>query len=143
MVLSTVLCGVSKQVGGNDVSSREAARLTMPCKVEQRRQVLENARRVSRIREFGAGITELIEEGVNHGINGTQALSGRVLKELGDQVQSVCICLPEDLAEGVRLDLGEFVLHIIGVHRSNLFARRCAKDLDDLHQLIDARLARE
>lgn len=59
---------------------REAAKLTMPCKVEQRRQVLEDTRRVSRIREFGTGVTELIEEGVNHGIDGAQALSGRVLE---------------------------------------------------------------
>jgi len=47
------------------------------------------------------------------------------------------------LVEGVGLDLGEFVLHVVGVHRANLVASRCAEYFDDLHELVDTRLARE
>ena len=43
----------------------------------------------------------------------------------------------------VRLDLREAVLHVIGVHRLDLLPRRRAQHLDDLDQLVDARLARE
>ena len=42
------------------------------------------------------------------------------------------------LIEGVRLNLREFMLHIIGVHRTDLFPRRRAKDFDDLDQLVDS-----
>lgn len=42
------------------------------------------------------------------------------------------------LIERVWLDLGEFMLHIIGVHRTDLFPRRRAEDFDDLDQLVDS-----
>lgn len=41
------------------------------------------------------------------------------------------------------LNLGELVLHIIRIHRLDLLAGWCAKDFDNLHQLVDAALARE
>ena len=47
------------------------------------------------------------------------------------------------LVEGVRLDLRELVLHVIGVHGANLLTSRGAEHLDDFHQLVDARLTRE
>jgi hypothetical protein len=47
------------------------------------------------------------------------------------------------LAEWVRFDLREFMLHIIRVHRLNLLASWSAQDLNDLHQLVDATLAGE
>jgi hypothetical protein len=43
----------------------------------------------------------------------------------------------------MRLDLRELVLHVVGVHRLDLLARRCTEHLDDLHQLVDATLTRE
>lgn len=47
------------------------------------------------------------------------------------------------LIEGVRLDLRELVLHVIGVHGANLLTGRGAEHLDDFHQLVDTRLTRE
>jgi hypothetical protein len=47
------------------------------------------------------------------------------------------------LVEGVRLDLGELVFHVVGVHGADLIASRSSQDLDDLNQLVDTRLTRE
>lgn len=47
------------------------------------------------------------------------------------------------LVEGMRLDLRELVFHVIGVHGANLFPSRGAKNLDDLHQLVNSRFTRE
>jgi len=41
------------------------------------------------------------------------------------------------------LDLGEFVLHVVRVHRTNLVACGSAEYFDDLHELVNTRLARE
>lgn len=38
-----------------------------------------------------------------------------------------------DLIEGMRFDLGELVLHIIGVHGADLLPSRGAQDLDDFY----------
>ncbi len=48
-----------------------------------------------------------------------------------------------DLVPGVCADLGELELVVVGVHAVNLLARRRAQDLDDLHQLVHAALARK
>lgn len=40
---------------------------------------------------------------------------------------------PEDFGEGVRLDLRELVLHVVGVHSLDLFPSRGTQNLDDLH----------
>lgn len=47
------------------------------------------------------------------------------------------------LAEGMRLDLRELVLHVVGVHGADLITGGCSQDLDDLYQLVNARLAWE
>ena len=47
------------------------------------------------------------------------------------------------LAEGMRLDLWELVLHVIGIHSPNLIPRWSSEDFDDLHQLVDAGFAWE
>lgn len=47
------------------------------------------------------------------------------------------------LVERVGLDLRELVLHVVGVHGSDLFTSRSAKHFDDLNKLIDAGFARE
>jgi len=41
------------------------------------------------------------------------------------------------------LDLGEFELVVIGVHGVHLLPCRRSHDLDDLHELVHARLAGE
>mmetsp|Transcript_99650 Transcript_99650/g.237564 ORF Transcript_99650/g.237564 Transcript_99650/m.237564 type:complete len:219 (-) Transcript_99650:405-1061(-) len=50
---------------------------------------------------------------------------------------------PEDLVPWVRLDLRELELGVVRVHGHQLLPRRGSQDLDDLHQLIHAALARE
>lgn len=47
------------------------------------------------------------------------------------------------LAERVRLDLRELVLHVVGIHGPDLIPGRCSQNLDDLDKLVDARLAGE
>jgi hypothetical protein len=47
------------------------------------------------------------------------------------------------LVEWVRLNLREFVLHVIRVHGTDLVARGCAENFDDLDKLIDTRFAGE
>jgi len=41
------------------------------------------------------------------------------------------------------LDLRKLELGVVGVHLADLLARRRAQHLDDLHQLVDARVARK
>ena len=41
------------------------------------------------------------------------------------------------------MDLREFKLRVIWVHRLDLLSRRRSQDFDDLHKLVDATLARE
>lgn len=115
----------------------------MLVKVEQWGERLQLATSVAGIGEHGVLVTDLIEEGMNHGINRSQALGRRVLEQLGDQINRISVGLAEHLAERVRLDLGELVLHVVRVHGPDLLASRRAQDLDDLHQLVDARLAGE
>lgn len=48
-----------------------------------------------------------------------------------------------NFVKGMRLDLGELVLHVIGIHGTNLVTRRRSEDLDDLDKLVDAGLSWE
>ncbi len=43
----------------------------------------------------------------------------------------------------MRLDLGKFVLHVVGVHSTDLLASWGPKYFDDLYKLIDARFSWE
>lgn len=47
------------------------------------------------------------------------------------------------LAEWMRLDLWELVLHVVGIHGTNLLASGRAQYLDYFHKLVDARLSRK
>lgn len=47
------------------------------------------------------------------------------------------------LLPGMRLDLREFEFGVIGIHFANLVAGGCAKNLDDLDQLVHTAVARE
>lgn len=49
----------------------------------------------------------------------------------------------EYLAKRMRLDLWEFVLHIIRIHSTNLITCRRAEDFNDFHELVNSRLSRE
>lgn len=48
-----------------------------------------------------------------------------------------------NLVEWMGFDLRKLVLHVVGIHRLDLLPGRCAKNLDNLHQLIDTALTRE
>lgn len=81
---------------------------------------------MTRVGESGARIAQLVEEGVDHGIDGREPLGGGILEEARDQLDGVLVGLAEDFAEGVGLDLGKFVLHVVGVHGADLIAGRGA-----------------
>ena len=115
----------------------------MTREVEQRGKIPQLAGLVPGVGQFRAGVAELVEEWMDNGIDGAQTLCRRILQQPANQVDGVVISLAEDLAEGVRLDLGELVFHVVRIHGSDLFPSWCSQNLDDLHQLIDARLARE
>ncbi len=40
----------------------------------------------------------------------------------------------------MRLDLREFKVRVVGVHRVNLFTRWCADNLDNFNELVNVRL---
>jgi len=65
--------------------------------VEQLGHVLGGTSRVTGIRETSVGISQLIKEGVNHGLNGRQTLCRCVLEKLGNEVDGAGISLAEDL----------------------------------------------
>ena len=48
-----------------------------------------------------------------------------------------------DFVEGMRLDLGKFVLHVVRIHGANLFPSWSPEYFDDFDELVNARLARE
>ena len=92
---------------------------------------------MARIRQLRVRVAKLIEKWVHHGIDGGQALCWRVLKQSRDKVDRVGIRLTEYLAERMRLDLRELVLHVIRIHGPDLVARWRSKNLDDLNELIN------
>lgn len=123
-------------------SKRPFARpaLTFPSKVKQRRQLLP----VWQPRSFHA---QLVKELMNQRLGCTaasvpasadchhktrRAANSRqtgcrgVLEQVADESDSVCRCTrPEDLCEWVRLDLREFVLHVLmtSVKRTKAWAK--------------------
>lgn len=105
----------------------------MSRKIKKLGKILEGTGLVPGVWEFGIGVPELVEEGLDHRIDGTQPLRRRVLEESGDQVDSISICLAEHLTERMRLDLGELVLHVVRIHGPNLLSSRSSQDLDDLY----------
>jgi hypothetical protein len=62
---------------------------------------------------------------------------------LGDEVKGGAICLGKDLGPRMSLDLGEFMIHKVGVHRLDLHPAWCPQDFDDFYQLVDSRLTAE
>ena len=49
----------------------------------------------------------------------------------------------ENLLPGMSLDRRELEFRVVGIHRVNLLFSRRAQHLDNLHQLVDARLTGE
>lgn len=73
--------------------------LTVVVEVEEFRHVLGGTSRVAGVRESGVGISQLVEEGMDHGFNGGQTLCRRVLKELGNKIDGTGVGLAEDLSD--------------------------------------------
>ena len=106
-----------------------------------------------------AGISQLIEEGLDHSINGRQSLCRCVLQKSRNEVDGVVGRFAEHLdmisrwlrthtletyfIEWMWLDLRELMFHIVRVHCPNLIPGWSSKHFDDLYQLIDTRFARE
>ena len=117
--------------------------LTMASKVKQVWELAKLARAVTRIRQLCLGVAQLVEEGVYQGVDGRLSLRWCILKQLRNQINGIGVGFAKNLAERMGLDLGELVLHVVGVHGANLFASGRSQDLDNLDELINTRLARE
>ena len=61
----------------------------MLVEIEKTRQVLGTAIRMAGVGEAAVRITELVKEGVDHGIDGRETLSRGVLEQRGDQIDSL------------------------------------------------------
>lgn len=131
----------SSQVSSSD--GRENSLHTMATKVKELGQVFQRSARVTGVGETGLGIAKLVKERMYHGLDGRLSLGWRVLEQTRDEIDGIVVSLAEHLLERVWFDLWELVFHIIWVHGANLIAGWCAKDLDDLHELINTRLAGE
>lgn len=57
--------------------------------IEKTRQVLGTAIRMAGVGEAAVGIAELVEERVDHGIDGRETLSRRVFEQRRDQIDSL------------------------------------------------------
>lgn len=129
-------------------------------KVEKVRKILATTVRMSGIGQASIGISQLIKEWVYHRFDCRESLCGRVLEQARDQIDRVWIRLAENLgrykcpilglparyaylAERMRLDLREFVLHVVRIHRTDLVTRRRSQNFDDLDQLVNARFSWE
>ena len=109
----------------------------MASEVKQSWEITDLTRAMSGVGQLGIGVTELVEEWVHHGINSSLSLSGCVLKQSRDEVNGIGVSLAENFAEGVRLYLRELVLHVVGVHGTNLLSCRCSENLDNFNELIN------
>lgn len=69
--------------------------------IEEVRQLFHGAVGMTGIREPSVRVPEFIKEGVNHGFDSGKPLRGRVLEELGDQVNGVRVSLTEYLVRSV------------------------------------------
>jgi hypothetical protein len=117
---------------------------------------------MTRVWQAGARIPQLIKEWVDHGIDGRKTLCGRIFEQFRDQIDRIRVSLPKHLrgllarkpmttetkyrsylTERMRLDLRELVLHVVWVHRADLVPSGCSEHFDDLHKLVDTRLAGE
>lgn len=115
----------------------------MTGEVKEDGHLLDRAVGVARIWETRARVTQLVEEWVHHGVDRRETLGRCVLEQAGDEVDGIGVSLAEDLVEWVWLDLGELVLHVVGVHGADLITGRRAQHLDDLDELVNTRLTRE
>jgi len=115
----------------------------MTREIEQSRHIFDLASRMARIWESSVWIAELIKERMHHSINRGKSLSWSVLEETGNELDGIIVSFAENLVERMRLDLRKFVLHIVGIHGTNLVTSWGSQDFNDFDQLIDTRLSWE
>lgn len=77
----------------------------MQGKVEKGGQILASTVLVSRIWQPGARVSELVEEGVDHGIDGGQALCRGVFEQARDEVDGIGVSFPENLSDVLASEL--------------------------------------
>ena len=99
------------------------------------------------VRETGLLLAEVVEERLLQALHGFQSLVWIVLQDFVDQVDGfvhVGAALAGEYFDQLGgLDLWELELGIVGVHGMDLVSTGCAQDLDDLDQLVHARVAWE
>lgn len=113
----------------------------MSREVKQGRKFARSTTCMSGVGKTGTGISQFVEERLNHRIDGRQSLGWCVLQKSRDQIDCIWRSLPENLIKRMRLDLRKFVLHVVWIHGADLVARRSSKDFDDLDELVDTRFA--
>eukprot|EP00968_Pinguiococcus_pyrenoidosus_P017555 scaffold1748_cov258-Pinguiococcus_pyrenoidosus.AAC.7 len=105
---------------------------------------VEERWQVAPVRQRGVRIPQLVEEGVRAGPQGRQAPQRVVRKHRAHEADGLGRrTRAEHLRPRMCLDLRELELAIVRVHRPDLLLGRRAQHLDDLHELIYARLPRE
>lgn len=77
----------------------------MAREVEELWHLLGSTSGMTRVRETTIRGTELIEERVNHGVDGGKTLSRSVLKKRGDQIDSILGGFPEYLHTSQHVEL--------------------------------------
>lgn len=89
-------------------------------------------------------ISQLVEIRVEQGWERSRPGLWIVLQQSSDEVNGFTWSpVSEDLLPWQWSDLWEAVLFVFGVHCLDLLSGRCAQDLDDLDELVNAALSRE
>mmetsp|Transcript_13782 Transcript_13782/g.40813 ORF Transcript_13782/g.40813 Transcript_13782/m.40813 type:complete len:224 (+) Transcript_13782:903-1574(+) len=105
---------------------------------------VEQQRQVPPIRKLGLRIPEVVEERVGAGRQRRRAPRGVVGEHRAHEVDGLRgRTRSEHLRPRMRLDLRELELAVVRVHGLDLLLARRPEHLDDLHELVHARLTRE
>ncbi len=105
---------------------------------------VEERREVAAVGQLVAGLAELVEEGVSARLQRGEPGGWVVLEQLAYEVDGLgWRAWTEHLVPRVGAYLRELELLVVGVHLADLLPGRRAQHLDDLHELVHARVARE
>lgn len=98
------------------------------------RAEVEEEGQVSPAGQAGAGLAQLVEEGVGTGLQRGQPGHRRVLQQAGAQGDGLRgRARLKHLCPGVCFDLWKFELCVVGVHLSDLLSCGSTQNLNDLH----------
>ena len=111
---------------------------------ELKRRHVEQGRQLAAIGQLVAGLAELVEEAVRARLERREPRRGIVLEEPDDQVDGFGrSARTEHFVPGMRANLRELELLVVGIHLADLVSSGRAEHFDDLNELVDARFARE